>query len=78
MHLLDIHEIANHLINDLMQLLKKQGWENRNNGILIMMSRRVGSVADPATSRSRPFFHIHPLRDERKRINFKVRHLVLA
>jgi hypothetical protein len=77
-HSLDIHEIANHLINDLMQLLRRRGRENRNNGIFIMMSRWVGDDDDPAASRSHPFFHIHPLKGERNRINIEVRHLILT
>jgi hypothetical protein len=75
---MNILKEGHNFINGLIQKVWLQGRINRNNGILIVTSRRIGCDDDSAKRRPCPFFNVHPVRDERNWVCFKVIHVALA
>jgi hypothetical protein len=68
---------CNNFLHGIVKMIKQGRRGKHDDGILIMVPRRVTTDDDPTVRRSSPIFNLHTIRNERSRIHNKVRHPLL-
>jgi hypothetical protein len=68
---------SHYFFHSIMKLIRRGRRNKRDDGVLVLVTRRITIDDNPAAHRARLVFNLQTLRHEWGRINHKVRHLRL-